>query len=81
MSSYQLTEFPFVDSTFMGFKIDKDTGRFTIDLTNNANPGEIDIPADDVVRDNQYRTWIWTKSTIQFEWSSTNKTHLLMEIL
>jgi hypothetical protein len=77
---YEVTELDVAEKTFYGFKVDKDTGRLTLDIVNNAHPGVIELPADDILKDDQYKTWLWTKNTLQFEWSDTQKTHLKMEI-
>lgn len=75
---YEIKDYSFASTTFYGFTVDKETGRLTVSVINDGS--QVDIPADDVVKDNQYRTWIWTKNTIQFDWDNTQKTHLLMEI-
>jgi len=75
---YEVTEFEMADKAFYGFRINAATGKLTIDFVNDNT--QIDLPVDDVLKDNQYRTWIWTKNTLQFTWDSTQNTHLLMEI-
>lgn len=75
---YQVTDIDIADKAFYGFRINAATGQFTIDFINDGT--QIDLPVDDVLKDNQYRTWLWTKSTIQFSWDDAQKTHLLMEI-
>lgn len=77
--TYEIKDFSFASTSFYGFTVDKDTGRLTVSVINDGS--EVNIPADDVVKDNQFRTWIWTKNTLQFEWSTSEKTHILMEIL
>lgn len=76
---YVVADLDFATNTFYGYRIDALTGRFTVEIVNDGSV--IELPADDVLKDNQYRTWIWSKNTLQFEWSSTKKTHLKMEIL
>lgn len=76
---YAVTDFDFAANTFYGYRIDAETGRLVVDVVNDGSI--IELPVDDVLKDNQYRTWIWSKNTLQFEWSSTKKTHLKMEIL
>jgi len=78
---YEVIDLDFADKTFYGFKIDKDTGQLTVEIVNTSKEGVVELPANDVLKDNQYRTWVWTKNTIQFDWDNTRKTHLLMEIL
>ena len=67
----QVTDLSFANNTFYGFKIIADTGKFYVHVINDGST---------VLKDNQYRTWIWTKNTVQFSWDGTKKTHLKMEI-
>lgn len=76
---YAVSNFDFSTNTFYGYRINASTGRLTVDVINDGST--VELPANDVLKDNQYRTWIWSKNTLQFEWSSTKKTHLKMEIL
>lgn len=76
---YEISNFDFATNTFYGYRIDAATGRLTVEIVNDRST--IELPVDDVLKDNQYRTWIWTKNTLQFSWSTTKKTHLKMEIL
>jgi hypothetical protein len=76
---YTLADFDFAKNTFYGYRIDAATGRLTVEIVNDRST--IELPVDDVLKDNQYRTWIWTKNTLQFSWSGTKMTHLKMEIL
>jgi hypothetical protein len=76
---YDISNFDFATNTFYGYRINAATGRLTVEVINDGTA--VELPADDVLKDNQYRTWIWTKNTLQFSWSSTKKTHLKMEIL
>ena len=75
---YQISNWDLEDKTFYGFRINATTGRLTVDFINDGS--QIDLPANDVLKDNQYRTWLWTRNTLQFTWDGTQKTHLLMEI-
>ena len=75
---YTIENFDVADKAFYGFRIDAATGRLTVDFINDGT--QIDLPVDDVLKDNQYRTWLWTKNTLQFSWDTTQKTHILMEI-
>ena len=74
----QVTDLSFANNTFYGFKIIADTGKFYVNVINDGST--VELPVDDVLKDNQYRTWIWTKNTVQFSWDGTKKTHLKMEI-
>lgn len=76
---YAISNFDFSTNTFYGYRINAATGKLTVEVINDGST--VELPANDVVKDNQYRTWIWSKNTLQFEWSSTKKTHLKMEIL
>ena len=76
---YTVTNFDFSSNTFYGYRIDAQTGRLTVEIINDGTA--VELPADDVLKDNQYRTWIWSKNTLQFEWRDPKKTHLQMEIL
>ena len=79
LTPYAVSDFDFSTNTFYGYRIDAATGRLTVEVINDGTA--VELPADDVLKDNQYRTWIWSKNTLQFEWSTTKKTHLQMEIL
>ena len=79
MTTYAITDYSIANKTFYGYTINAQTGRLTISVINDGS--QVDIPSDYVITDNQYRTWIWSKNTLQFRWSSTKNTHLLMEIL
>ena len=74
----EVSDLSFANSTFYGFKITADTGKFYVHVINDGST--VELPVDDVLKDNQYRTWIWTKNTVQFSWDGTKKTHLKMEI-
>ena len=76
---YEVSNFDFATNTFYGYRINAATGRLTVEIVNDRST--IELPVDDVLKDNQYRTWIWTKNTLQFSWSGTKMTHLKMEIL
>jgi len=78
LNPYEVTAFDVENKAFYGFRINATTGRLTVDFINDGT--QIDLPVDDVLKDNQYRTWLWTKNTLQFTWDGTQKTHLLMEI-
>jgi hypothetical protein len=75
---YQIANWDLEDKTFYGFAINAATGKLTVDFINDGS--QIELPVSDVLKDNQYRTWLWTKNTLQFTWDGTQKTHLLMEI-
>jgi hypothetical protein len=79
IAPYEISNFDFAETTFYGYRINAATGRLTVEVINDRTA--VELPANDVVKNNQYRTWIWTKNTLQFTWSSTKKTHLKMEIL
>ncbi len=74
----EVSDLSFANTTFYGFRINADTGKFYVDVINDGST--VELPANDVLKDNQYRTWIWTKNTVQFSWDATKKTHLKMEI-
>lgn len=81
MADFQIPEVPdlsFFDKTFYGFKVNRDTGKLTVEVINDGSP--VELPVDDVIDYDDYKTWFWSKNTVQFSWRASKKTHLLMEI-
>jgi hypothetical protein len=66
-----------VDKVFHGFRLDPDTGNLTVEILDGDTP--VTLPQDDIIDKYDYKQWLWTKDTIQFEWGS--KGHLLMRML
>lgn len=73
-----VSDLSFSENTFYGFKYDPLIGKLTVEKINDGST--VELPADDVVDVSDYRTWFWTKYTVQFSWRASKKTHLLMEI-
>lgn len=61
------------DKTFIGFKVSPDNGRATIEIIRNGD-GVIKLPQDNVSEPYGYRTFVWTRDTLQF--AAINGGHL-----
>lgn len=66
-----------VDKVFYGFRLDPDTGNLTIEILDGDTP--VSLPQDGVIDKYDYKQWVWSKDTIQFEWG--NQGHLLMRLI
>jgi len=65
------------DKVFYGFRLDPDTGNLNIEILDGDTP--VSLPEADVIDKYDYKQWVWSKDTIQFEWG--NKGHLLMRLI
>lgn len=65
------------DKTFYGWKLDPTTGRLTVTKIDSDNNSVVDLPKTNILRDNDYKVWIWTTSLIKLSWSGD---HLNMEV-
>ena len=79
MTEYTAIDLSFSADTFYGFRYDNDTGRLVVEKINDGSP--VKLPQDNIKRKTDYKTWIWTKHTVQFDWDQSQKTNLLMEII
>lgn len=79
MEAFQEIDLSFSNKTFYGVRYNHETGKLTVEKINDGSP--VRLPADNITKDEDYKTWFWTKHTVQFEWDQTQKTNLLMEIL
>jgi hypothetical protein len=66
-----------VDKVFHGFRLDPDTGNLNIEILDGDTP--VSLPQDGIIDKYDYKQWVWTKDTLQFEWG--NKGHLLMRLI
>jgi len=75
--------FPSIDDianrTFYGFRYDVDTARLTVEKINDGSP--VRVPDADLLREDDYKQWLFTRSTLNFDWNSNAKTRLLLEVV
>ena len=76
---FEILDLSFSDKTFYGFRLNPDTGKLTVEVINDGSP--VSLPLEDLIRKEDYRSWFWTKHTVQFDWGLEKNTHMLMEIL
>lgn len=65
------------DKTFYGWKLNPTTGRLTVSKIDSNDGTVVDLPKDNILRDNDYKVWVWTTSLLKLSWSSD---HLYMEV-
>jgi len=65
------------DKTFYGFRLDLATGNLNVEKINDGSP--VSLPQDDVIDPNDYKQWIWTRDTLDFQWG--NNGHLMVKFL
>jgi hypothetical protein len=68
------------NQTFYGFRLNADTGRLTLEKINDGVT-PVRLPDDVLIREGDYKHWLWTRSTLTFSWNSNDKTRLLVEVL
>lgn len=66
-----------VDKVFHGFRLDPDTGNLTVEVLDGDLP--VSLPQNDTIDKYDYKQWLWTKDTIQYEWGDNG--HLLMRLI
>jgi hypothetical protein len=75
--------FPSIDDianqTFYGFRYDVDTARLTVEKINGGSP--VRVPDADLLREDDYKQWLFTRNTLNFDWNSNAKTRLLLEVV
>jgi hypothetical protein len=79
MTDFTAIDLSFSTETFYGFRYNNDTGKLVVEVINDGSP--VKLPQDNITRKTDYKTWIWTKHTVQFDWDQNQKTNLLMEII
>ncbi len=65
------------DKTFYGWKLNPTTGRLTVSKIDSNDGTVVDLPKDNILRDNDYKVWVWTTSLLKLSWSTD---HLYMEV-
>lgn len=65
------------DKTFYGWKLNPTTGRLTVTKIDSDDGSVVDLPKENILRDNDYKVWIWTTSLLKLSWNSD---HLNMEV-
>jgi len=79
-----MADFPSIDAianqTFYGFRYDVDTARLTVEKINDGTT-PVRIPDEHLIREDDYKQWLWTRNTLRFEWNSNDLTRLLLEVV
>ncbi len=79
-----MADFPSIDNianqTFYGFKYDVDTARLTVEKINDGET-PVRLPDDTLIREDDYKQWVWTRNTLRFDWNSNDLTRLLLEVV
>jgi hypothetical protein len=65
------------DKVFYGFRLNPDTGNLNIEVLDGDTP--VSLPQDDIIDKYDYKQWVWSKDTIQFEWGNNGR--LLMRLI
>lgn len=65
------------DQTFYGFRYNVDTGKLILEILDGSDA--VSLPSGDVIKDNDYRQWLWTQKRLKFSWREENG-HLLVEV-
>jgi hypothetical protein len=65
------------NKVFYGFRYYKDTGKLILEILSGDDP--VSLPKEDVINDLDYRQWIWTQKSLNFDWNNNNG-HLLVEV-
>jgi hypothetical protein len=68
------------NQTFYGFRLNADNGRLTLEKINDGVT-PVRLPDEVLIREDDYKHWLWTRSTLTFSWNSSDKTRLLVEVL
>ena len=66
-----------VDKVLYGFRLDPDTGNLNIEVLDGDTP--VSLPQDGTIDKYDYKQWVWSKDTIQFEWGNNGR--LLMRLI
>lgn len=66
------------EDVFYGFRMDPTTGDLTIEIISKGD-GVVRLPSDDVIDPLDYKQWIWTTNTLDFQFSTNG--HLEMTVL
>jgi hypothetical protein len=64
---------------FYGFRLDPATGHLNVEVIANGN-GVVRLPDPELIDPLDYKQWIWTTNSLQFQFNPTNG-HLEMTIL
>lgn len=64
------------NKVFYGFRYYKSTGQLVIEILSGTDP--VVLPETDVINDADYRQWIWSQKSLDFNWGA--KGHLLVEV-
>jgi len=64
------------DKVFYGFRLNPDDGGLVVEVLDGDTP--VSLPQETIIDKYDYKQWVWSKDTIQFEW---NKGHLLMRLI
>ena len=64
------------DKTFYGFRLNRGDGGLNVEVINDGSA--VVLPQPDVVDPNDYKQWVWSQNTLQFQWDGG---HLQVKIL
>ena len=65
--------------TFYGFRFDNTTGKLTVEKI--SNDGVIRLPVTNVVKETDYKHWLWSENELNFYWDSgDDPDRLLVEV-
>lgn len=68
------------DKAFYGFKLDPDTGDLVVyQIDDDSMAVELPNLQDGIIDKYAYKHWVWSKNTLQFQWSSNG--HLQVKIV
>lgn len=65
------------NKTFYGFRLDVDSGNLNIEIINDGSL--VALPQDNIIDKNDYKQWVWTQDTLQFQWG--NNGHLQVKLV
>lgn len=65
------------NQTFYGFRYNVDTGKLILEILDGDTA--VSLPMEGVIKDNDYRQWLWTQKRLKFVWNEDNG-HLLVEV-
>lgn len=69
------------NQVFYGFKLNHSTGKLTLHKIDDATT-PVRLPDEHLIRDDDYKQWLWTRNTLVFSWNeSDDPTRLLVEVV
>lgn len=68
------------NKVFYGFKLNHATGKLTVDKIDDSET-VVRLPDEHLLRADDYKHWVWTRSTLVFSWNESDPTRLLVEVV